>query len=287
MLSCFVRPRLCAVLLAMVCGLALAACGGHPDANPTLHEDARMAIALDRAASYTSTKVLRGDEVWMAKQGAWLLGGEFEPWADQIFVDKRVLQGQNRRIVPLAEEPNPWPEALPVPEVDAVPDPIYRMNAGELARIRKMMDLSIDCRKINERQKKQLLKLIERPGRSYVVTHQLWALVTSLHDGCVDRATFDRLRPKLATAIYAELLADTVFHDLMAERMAMLCYAGLVSWIPDSAFEVALETQDPTGGWIYHHVDIGPHATSTVMHMSTLAFYALASKWSVGEGRDL
>lgn len=252
-------------------------CGRDPIATPDHPSDDELAVALERSAAYFSHQVLVGDQVWMAKQGAWLLGGEFEPWARALFVERRVLRGTGLRLVDLGDRVDPRPTPLPVPDVEPVPDPIYRLSDREMNEIRAMMDLSSRCRELGDAGRERLLAEISRPGRSYVVTHQLWALTTSHHQGCVDATTFERLRPVLATSVYRELVADTAFNDLMAERMAMLSYAGLASWVPDAAVDLALATQHPSGVWLRHQVDIGPFATSNVMHMSTLAFYALAA----------
>ena len=238
-----------------------------------------MALALERSAATFSRKVLVGDQTWMARQGGWRLGGEFEPWASALFVEERALGPVSRRLVHIAERRDPLPPPLAVPDVPPVEDPVYRLSQLEMERIQAMMDLSSRCDQLPGEKLDKLMRLIDPPGRSYVVTHQLWALVTAYHLACVDQPTFDRLRPRLATIVYAELLADTAFNDLMAERMAMLAYAGLVSWIPPEATQLALDTQHPSGVWLRHQVDIGPFATSNVMHMSTLAFYALASVW--------
>lgn len=270
----------------MACLGVGAGCGRDVTAAPSHPDDDALAVALERSAAYFSHQVLVGDQVWMAKQGAWLLGGEFEAWAQALFVEPRVLSGTSRRLVGLGDRTDPWPPPLPVPDVEAVPDPVYRLSERDMNEIRHMMDLSTQCPDLSPAQRRRLLASIEHPGRSYVVTHQLWALVTGHHLGCVDERTFDRLRPTLATVVYAELLADTHFNDLMAERMAMLSYAGLASWVPEPAVELGLATQHPSGVWLRHQVDIGPFATSNVMHASTLAFYALAAARVAREGRS-
>lgn len=278
------RALLIGLLLACT-AVVSAACGGDdPARRPELGGDDPTADALERAAAYFSRKVLKGDQVWMARQGAWLLGGEFDTWGEALFVEERVLGGSQARLVPLSMIRYPVLPPLPVPDVQAVPDPIYRLSRREVGEIRKVMGLSTLCPDLDAANRKVLYKLMRKPGRSYVVTHQLWALITGYHRDCVDRAMLDELRPVLSEVVLRELLADTEMNDLTAERMAMLSYAGLVSWIPQRFFDLALATQDPSGAWIRHQVDIGPHATSSVMHASTLAFYAVASGWVHARG---
>jgi hypothetical protein len=268
------------MVFALMLLSGLAGCGQPQAAAPSLRSEAPLANGIERAAAYFSGKALVGDEAWMAKQGAWRLGGEFEAWADQLFIEERRLSGNQLRLLRLAEDRHELPEPLPVPDVGPEQDPSDRLSARDMKHIAETMRRASRCTKLSRSERDAFLADLERPGRSYVVTHQLWALVTGLHRGCIERRDFDRLRPVLATPVYRELLADTRFHDAMAERMAMLCYAGLASWVPADAIAMALASQDPSGAWIKHQVDIGPYATTKVLHASTLAFYALASVWA-------
>ncbi len=269
------------VLGLLLVGSAALGCGADdPARHPKLGADDPMADALERAASYFARKVLKGDQAWMARQGAWILGGEFDAWGDALFVETRVISGSQSGTNRLSRDRySPLPP-LPAPDVQPVPDPIYHLSRAEFRSIGRTMALSTTCPRLEGRNLEVLRGLVRKPGRSYVVTHQLWALITGYHLGCFDQATLDELRPVLATVVLRELLADTKMNDLTAERMAMLAYAGVVDWIPERLFELALATQDPSGAWMRHQVDIGPHASSSVMHASTLAFYALAARWA-------
>lgn len=265
-------------LLSLAVGVLAGGCGASPSSNPHLNTSSALGPALERAAAYFSRQVLRGDEVWMARQGGWLLGGEFEDWSRALFVESRVLSGSQFRLVDLSLTPiPPLSPPLAVPESGPVRSQVHHISRKEMRNIHEIMALSTACRKLSSPQREKLHSLLDEPGRGYVVTHQLWGLITAHHEGCLESEGIEHRRAPLATAVYRELLADPGFDDLTAERMAMLSYGGLSHWIPQDVIERALTTQDESGPWIRHQVDIGPHASSTVMHMSTLAFYGLAA----------
>jgi hypothetical protein len=183
-------------------------------------------------------------------------------------VDRHMLRRAGIELEPLAELEVPArPAALDV----AAPIALHDRQAGWDVR-----RLSADCPDLDAKKSRELRRLLESRGESYLAAAQLWAVVMAHALDCeVD--DFERLRARHAAQVRAELLADPRMHALTAHRMASLCWAGLGEWIPDEYLERLIAAQHPVGGWLDPHFDGGANARPTALEMTSMAFYVLAA----------
>jgi hypothetical protein len=254
---------------------------------PCLNSTHPVAVALEKAGRHLANqKKLRGDETWLSFQASALLGGEFPAWAEGLRVkksekgpDRPKKLNLGRRVYRIRYdhfEPIDFPESpgdLPTPDTDPT------ITTYELKRLNRAMDWSMRCRDLNERQLARLRYEIERPSKSYVITHQLWAAVTSINFGCIDREWGTEVTIELAKGVLAELLTDTVTTDLSAERITMLCYAGAYHWIPKEQWDILIRDQLESGSWGTLDLHVHPVTWVKENHTVALAFYALAHHW--------
>jgi hypothetical protein len=266
--------------------LALLACSAQESAPslpsaPVIRSDDPVARALGRAAFYLGRKPVRGDQIWLLTQAARLLGGEFPDWAGSLptvsaAAEHSNLEGRLARLRDLAPRPL---MPLPVPQHPPVTRRV-ELSDDDLARFLRVMELSFSCSEHDRGRRGELLADLREPGTSYLLTHQLWAAVTAYHLGCIEAAELDPLREKLGLRVLAELLADERITDLSVERMAMLCYAGLVGWIPADQRAMLLRDQVPWGSW--GEVPVAAHANllGPEGHTAALGFYVLAHLWA-------
>jgi len=250
-------------------------------------------VALERAGRKLAAGKLRGDEAWLVFQAAAILGGEFPAWAEGLRVkktaripDKPGKWNLNRRVYRIRshefdniEMPDD-PGELPPPDTDP------RITDHELTRLNRVMDWSMRCRDLDEPQLARLRWELEHPSKSYVLAHQLWAGVTSISFGCVDREWGTKATVELARHVLAELLTDEETSDLSVERMAFLCYANAYHWIPDEKFEQLVRDQKESGSWGTLDLHVNPVTWVGPEHTMALAFYALAHRWVRISGRE-
>jgi hypothetical protein len=276
--------RLCAARLVALVLLACSAQEGEPAAvaTPVLGSDDPVARAIGHAAFYLGRSPARGDQFWLLTQSARLLGGEFPRWVESLgtvsaAVDDSNLEGRLAALRQL--EPRPL-LPLPVPHPAPQPTPRLELSDHDVQRFVSTMQIALSCREHGLAAREGLLAGLREPGTSYLLTHQLWAAVTAYHLGCIELGELDPLRESLARRVLAELLPDTRITDLSVERMAMLCYAGLVGWIPPDKRSLLLRDQTPWGSWGEVPVDAHPSLRGPERHTAALGFYVLAHLWA-------
>ncbi len=255
------------------CGYACA----HEHACPDAEGDDEVAVAVERAARWLSRQSIRGDEAWFLRQGATALGGPFEAWSSALFVDPTRSKGGDGRMAQLGTRrfpPMPAPAGVKPPTTLPTPTPI-ELDDRQLGF--KIVSAATRCDRFDDEEKRAFGKNLMRRSHSYLATAQLWAVVTAKLLDCGDAQVLERRRAMLARNVLGELLADPEPHDLTAERMAVLHYAGMGDTIPDDYVERLVQAQHPVGAWLDPHFDSGgPYARPTAMHMTSVAFYALA-----------
>jgi hypothetical protein len=256
------------------CGYACA----HDHACPDAEGDDEVAVAVERAARWLSRQSIRGDEAWFLRQGAAALDGPFEAWSTALWVDPTRSKGGDGRMAQLGLhrfEPLPPPAELQGLAAGALPEPKpIELEDRQLGF--KVMSAATRCDRFTEEEARAFGKNLMRRSHAYLATAQLWAVVTAILLDCGDGPLFERRRSLLARHVQRELLADPSPHDLTAERMAVLHYAGLGDEIPDDYVASLVQAQHPVGAWLDPHFEGGPYARPTAMHMTSVAFYALA-----------
>jgi len=262
----------------------------NPSGNPQNLRD-----AIQRTAAFLTKVELRGDDAWIATQGALKLGPEFRIWAETLRVAPVVQADQQRD--PLADtagsgvEGNLWalrwlaesplaelaPPALP-PESPAH----TALSEEEIFSIIRTMAHTVACHRLGDAGREQWLEELRADSNSYVLTHQLISLVLGWHQGCIDAATAEPLREQLATRVRIEQAMDRrVITDLSIERLAALCYAQLCSWIDDEWLDELLWAQQASGSWGDQlNANVHPRVVAREEHGAAMAFYVLASVWS-------
>jgi hypothetical protein len=258
---------------------ALSGCGyvcAHEHACPDLEGDDEVSVAIERAARWLSRQPARGDESWYLRQGALAQGGPFEAWADAIWVDPTRSRGGDGRMARLGTRrfPSLPDAATPTPAGPApTPEPIS-LDDRQLGF--KLVSIATRCDRFDAEETRDFGRKVLRRSHGYLATAQLWAAATARHLECSDDLLWEKRRRTLGNRVYAELLADPMPHDLTAERMAVLHYAGFGHAIPPDYVTRLVEAQHSVGSWIDPHFDGGPYARPTTMHMTSVAFYALA-----------
>ena len=262
--------RLLSLLLLVGCGYVCP----HEHACPQLEEDDAAADALERAARYLSRRSVGGDEAWFVRQGAATLGGDFVPWARSVYVDPPRNKGSDGRMAQLGFRSFP-----PLPNPPELRDRQPRegpISLDDRKRGYKAIAIASRCTGLDDEAKADFIRLCGRLSHSYFAVAQLWAVTTAGHLGCLRGHALDRLRRDTAARVLAETLADPHPHDLTAERIATLIYAGYGDKVPRRHIDALVEAQHPVGVWLDPHFDGGPYARPTATHMTAVAFYVLA-----------
>jgi hypothetical protein len=159
------------------------------------------------------------------------------------------------------------------------------LTDDELTGVQDVMGQALRCEDLDAAGRQAWLDSLATPSHSYLLTHQLLSLVWGRTSGCLDDAEANPLRESLATAVYAELLADGyTVNDLTLERMAMLCYADLCDWVSDRQAKAVASAQHSDGSWGDGSVPIHPDAFVPPEHTAGLGFYVLAMKWDPSAG---
>jgi hypothetical protein len=251
-----------------------------------------LTIAIERTARYFDDRSLRGDQAFLLSQASAVLSLEFRDWVNALpplshlpqaaaldllsGTNDQALEGVLWRDRNLAHRP--WP-SLPLPDIG--PQGRTELSDEDLLNLIETMRLGLACDRLDATQRQRWRGLIAAPGHSYVLTHQLLMLVWARDRACLNDAEADALRLGLATAVYGELLSDRgAVNDLSLERMAMLCYAGLCSWVSDDLVTAVLRTQKADGSWGDASVPVHPNVFTPPAHTAALGFYVLALKWS-------
>jgi hypothetical protein len=287
-----VRPW-CLVLVAV---LVIAGCGSDGSADDEATGSGRtqsapattVASALERSAGYFDAHPPRGDVGFLIGQGSLHLPAAFQRWSDAMEPDPAVTQAmadptaaQYLEAILWLQRGRPHHQWGPLAPPSVAPSPTpSTLSDDELAGVQDVMDKALRCEDLDAEQRQAWLTSLATPSHSYLLTHQLLSLVWGRVSGCLGDAEADPLRNTLATAVYAELLADaTKVNDLSLERMAMLCYADLCDWVNDEQIQAVVAGQDPDGGWGDGSVPIHPDAFVPPEHTAGLGFYVLAMKW--------
>jgi hypothetical protein len=264
---------------------------------PSLPTDDPVAVAIERAAGFLTTRPLLMDAHWFAKQSAHLLGGEFVPWASRLTYKDQRLEYEAAGMSPAGVAAFMASADYPARTLRALPRPVgltSRPTGTQMTREELDRTFTISVRGVESlgackpENVDALVAEVSEPGTDYVLTHQLWALLLAHQNSCVfSPQQFEALRQTLAAEVLRELMADDRFTDLTAERMALLGLAGLSSWIPDAVIARAVETQNDDGSWPKVHV-YGEHSYVSVVpeHQAALALYALAHVWLRSAGQD-
>jgi hypothetical protein len=221
-------------------------------------------------------------------QGSLNLSPEFERWSESLEPDPAVTQAmQDPAALQYLEailwkergRPHPSWEPLAPPSVEPSSAPTT-LTDDELMGVQDVMGQALRCEDLDAAERQAWLDSLATPSHSYLLTHQLLSLVWGHISGCLGDDEANPLRTSLATAVYAELLADgNTVNDLTLERMAMLCYADLCDWVNDEQTQAVVAGQDPDGGWGDGSVPIHPDAFVPPEHTAGLGFYVLAMKW--------
>ena len=243
-----------------------------------------IAQSIERTARYFAGKPLRGDEGWFLTQAAVSLGGDYRHWAEGLELSPDALRGAELtgidtelelwelRNLPLAELPT-----LPAPTVDP-PPPGRATSSNSTAEVVHLLDLlhlTLQCSEASGADREELIARLWPPGETDLLVGQLWALSMAAAQECLSPAQLRELRPKLAASTYAELLSDSQMTDRTVARMAMLCAAGVCSWIPDAYFRRLVSHHRDAGTWQLKTAS----RARTEHHVTALAFYALARRW--------
>jgi hypothetical protein len=260
------------------------------------HDEKEIRRAIESAAAYLGSVTLRGDDAWIATQGARKLGPEFRLWAETLGVDSAVeadfardplsggssgagAEGHLWSLRWLDETPLP---PLPLPMVPAPRTVSTRMTDADILVILRMMSQAVACNRLGEADRQAWVTQLQAEAQGYVLTHQLIALLLGLHQGCIDTETAAPARALLAGRLWAEHHLDrSGINDLSIERLAVLCYAQVCDWITDDWFAELLRAQQPSGSWGTNlDANVHPRVVAREEHGAAIAFYVLASVWA-------
>jgi hypothetical protein len=256
-------------------------------------EESRMRPALERAAAYLGRTELRGDDTWIATQGAIKLGPDFRTWAETLNVNpvveadvqrdplgSRTGAGTEGHLWSLRWLPEAVQPALPHPD-DGLAQPVATALSDEdLSAILRVMAHPVVCSRLSDADRQAWVGELSLPAQSYLLTHQLLALMIGRNQGCLDDATVEPLRRELATRLWLEQAADrSGIHDLSIERMAILCYAQVCEWIPSAWVNDLIGAQQPSGSWGELNPGVHDRVIARPEHTAALAFYVLAAVW--------
>lgn len=296
-------PRACIVLLVAASGV-LPACGKTTRPLPSRAEPVQkaasapvpapgdeMRAAIEKVAAYFGRREMRGDEGWVVVQAATALGPEFAAWAaTRLTVSPSVQEPPDAGPTDIgAAEARFWglrklgEKSVPplgVPQTGPVTPPATEVTDADLESIVRLMTKAISCRRAPPSRRGEILADTLEPGHSYVLTHQLLALMLAYNQGCLDASAVEGRRRKLAEAAWREQSADTAqVNDLAFERMAALSYAQLGAWIDPSWVDAIVRVQEPSGDWGNRDLHVHARASATESHTAALAFYILARTW--------
>jgi hypothetical protein len=266
-----------------------------PAHAPSLHSSDRLAVTIDRAAAFLSTRPLTADSYWLARRAGFVLAGEFLAWGDAL----TLLQDQVEGLVRTgyrAESVIAWLEnpAVAGAPLRRLPQPVglpslATARAMSAREVQRTIDVTLkgfnNLPACAPEDLQALLAELRKPATGYVLTHQLFALMLPHHHGCtVSPSDFEALRELLAVQVLRELLGDERFTDLTAERMAVLALAGLSHWIPEQTIAKAIATQGRDGSWPAIPVFEGPSFVEVEKgHQGALALFGLAEVWKERE----
>ncbi|MBX3027359.1 hypothetical protein KF840_20870 [bacterium] len=286
------RPRNWIVLAGAI-GLALAALAYWTLARPASGAAPRLRAALEQAATYLGRTELRGDDTWIATQGAMRLGPDFRTWAETLNVNpivetdvqrdplaSRTGSGTEGHLWKLRWLPDTALPALPRPDDTLAPPLPVALTDEDLFAILRDMAYAVVCPRLSPSDRQAWLDGLHVPAQSYRLTHQLLSLIIGHNQGCLDAATVEPLRRELATRLWLEQAADrSGIHDLSIERMAILCYAQVCDWIPTAWVDEVIATQEPSGSWGERNPGVHERVVARPEHTAALAFYVLAATW--------
>lgn len=283
---------LAAAALVLAAGLlALLLSGG----SPSLSEghSSHLSEAIDKLARYLERTDLRGDDAWIATQGASKLGPTFRTWAETLSIEGAAEQdrlqnplnnaygmGVEGRLLSLR-----WLEEQPLPPLPAPeprPDLVYptAITEDDIRSLLRVMSYTSVCTRLDEAQRQDWLDLLAQETNGYLLTHQLLALILGYNQRCLDLDTIEPLRAKLATRLYYEQANDDRgIDDLSVERMAILCYAQVCDWLDPESIDLLIREQDPSGSWGERNPGVHERVVARESHTASLALYALASTW--------
>ncbi len=254
----------------------------------TSQAPATLTTAIERSAGYFQERPPRGDVGFLIGQASMHLSPAFRRWSEAMQPDPAVTQAMKDPAalqyleatmwMQRGQQHQPWaPLAAPPVTPSSKPS---ALTDDELSGVTQVMSMALKCDQLNPTQRQQWLDRLSTPSHSYLLTHQLLSLVWGRNAGCLTDAEAAPLRTALATALYAELLADgTTVNDLSLERMAMLCYADLCDWVSDAQTDAVRTKQHADGSWGDGSVPIHPNAFVPPEHTAGLGFYVLAMKW--------
>ncbi len=296
-------PRACVALLVAASGV-LPACGRTTKPLPSRAEPVpeaasvpapapgdEMRAAIEKVAAYFGRREMRGDEGWVVVQAATALGPEFAAWAaTRLTVSSSVQEPPDAGPMDIgAAEARFWGlrklgektvPPLSLPQSGPVTAPPTEVTDADLESIVRLMTKAISCRRAPPSGRGEVLADTREPGHSYVLTHQLLALMLAYDQGCLDAAAVDAPRRKLAEALWREQAADGAqVHDLAFERMMALCYAGVCDWLEPSWIDALVRAQSEAGDWGNRDLHVNAGASATESHTAALAFYTLARTW--------
>lgn len=255
---------------------------------------ARLRSAIEANARYLAHIELRGDDAWIATQGASKLGPRFKTWAETLTVNPIVAADAQRD--PLASRTGggteghlwqlrwlPEPAAAPLapPDVDHVPPVSTALTEEDLFAILRIMAYAVVCPRLGDAERERWLDELRTEAHSYLLTHQLLSLMLGRNQGCLDDAVVEPLRQEMATRLWLEHAADSSgVHDLSIERLAVLCYAQVCNWVRPEWVEQVLAEQDPSGSWGERNPGVHERVVARPEHTAALAFYVLAAVWA-------
>jgi hypothetical protein len=262
--------------------------GPAPDTDPAAGP---VRGAIERVSAYFDRREVRGDEGWLVVHAAAALGSEFGAWATARVqlspsvtapadAGLRDVAGAEARFWGLRALPPRALPPLPTPP-DAPGEPVTAtLSDADVTRIVRLMTGALACTKLPASARDELLADARDPATSYLLTHQLLALMLAYDQGCLDAAAVDGSRRRLAEALWREQVADGArVHDLALERMAALCYAELCGWIAPPWIDAVVRAQDASGRWGDGDLHVNPGASATESHTAALGFYTLAAVW--------
>jgi hypothetical protein len=281
------RLGLCIAIACVACEPCDADGGAEPNA-------VRVSAAVRRAGVYLGGRALYADAAWLSFRGARLLGHDWDGWASRLVVRPDILA--DAHLDPLGRDDFrgieatfwkgrtlagvQWP-SLPRPSAMQPRRPSVAMEPQDLERLVPMLRGMLLCDRYDEATTRQWTALLRAPMTSYMATHQLLAVGSAHERGCM-QSEAQGLRRTLANQVFAELLGDEErIDDLSVERMAVLAYVGLTSWLDARLIRALVRTQAADGSWGERSRPLPPGATAPgeqpPEHTAALAFYVLAS----------
>ena len=273
---------------------ATSATGGIAAVSPT-----QLVSAIERSAAYFEGKPVHGDQAHLLIVAAALLSKEFQTWAaglapleivlEDAQYDPEAFNGQRgvegrlwaERSIPR----RPWAPLAKPADLPPLHSAIW-LTDQSLRDLYVLMNRIFACRGRGADAQRDLVEALSRPGRGYVLSHQLVGAGWARDRGCLPDTKADALRASLAPLVYRELLADEgAVHDLSVERMAVLCYTGLCGWLTAAHVQSLVVKQLPDGSWGELPVEVHRAASFPPGHTAALAFLVLATRWAEHQPR--